>query len=213
MDENPPSASPTTGDCPLGSLENPIRVKGINGEINYLQRLFTLAHEPLFYHRLRGRTEENVGPLDVYEFVAQDNSGRWVLAFSRHHRNSSDEAPEGLWFAPESPQVPPYNGTTIGVDKFVKNFPMRLPSGLRRAWMGSDPELPKYVESLLSRFTPEEWRTQPYKRLLAAARTHRPTEIGLSEFFSNIPKLSGNRPFISHWANPVQLGSDGRALP
>jgi len=34
----------------LGSLENPVRINGISGEINCLQRLVALALNPFFFH-------------------------------------------------------------------------------------------------------------------------------------------------------------------
>ena len=196
MEENLPPVSSSTGDCPLGSLENPVRVNGIEGMHDYLQRLLTLAHKPLFFHRLGKTTEKNGDPVNVYELIAQDNSGRWVLAISRHYHTTSREAPEGLWLDPKS-HAPdsskhPYTEITIGVDQFVKNFPMKLPRGFRKVSGGmSSSALLEYVESVLSRFTPDEWCNQPFQKILATtAEAHRsPSEINWSESFGSIPQL------------------------
>jgi len=194
MEENLSPESANTGDYPLGSLENPIRVNGIDGMYDYLQRLFTLAHKPLFFHRLGNTTEKKGDPVNVYELIAQDNSGRWVLAMSRHHHTTSGEAPEGLWLGPK-PHSPdnsthPYTEKTISVDQFVKNFPMKLPRGFRKVWKRIFPALPEYVESILSRFTPDEWCNQPFQKILAPTpEAHRPpSEINWSESFGSIPQ-------------------------
>ena len=195
MEENLSPESSNTGDYPLGSLENPIRVNGIDGIYDYLQRLFTLEHKPLFFHRLGNTTEKNSDPVNVYELIAQDNSGRWVLAISRHHHTAIGEAPEGLWLGskPHSPDhsTYPYAETTIGVDQFVKNFPMKLPRGFRKVWGGmSSSALLEHVESVLSRFTPDEWRNQPFQKILAPTpeAQHPPREINWSESFGSIPQ-------------------------
>ena len=159
MEEQLHSGLSNTGSPPLGSLENPIRVHGISGEFNYLQRLFTLAREPFFFHRLGSVTRDGKDPVDIYELIAQDNSERWVLAISHYHRTTSDEAPEGLWLDPKGP----YWGTTIGVNSFLDDFP----SGLLAVWTDKNPSLAEFIEWLLSKFKPEEWRTQPFQRLLA----------------------------------------------
>ena len=201
MEEKLSAASPHTNAHPLGSLDNPIRVNGVIGEYYYLQRLFTLAREPLFCHRLGSITMEERGSLDVYELIAQNNSGHWVLAFSHNHRTSSDAAPEGLWLDPRAPSIDspkhPYTGTTIGVDNFVKDFPTGLPRALRKAWMGTKPSLAEFVESVLSQFTPEAWRHQPYQSILAPASVvDRAPRTELVEGSFLLPQAGGVELFL-----------------
>ena len=202
MEENLPPASSIPDIYPFGSLENPICVNGISGEYDYLQRLFTMAHAPLFFHRLGSITKENSSLVDIYELIAQDSSGRWVLAML-HCDQTSDEAPEGLWLAPiplskTSPESP--NTGTIGVDNFVKNFPIGLPRGFRKAWQSRFTPVSEYVESVLSQFTPEEWLTQSFQKILAstseAHRAPRTTELAKSFVAIPQPRQRVYLPFI-----------------
>jgi len=157
MEDTPhPSASCT--NAPLGSMENPIRVNGVKGEFDYLQRLSTLERERFFFHRLGSTAPANEKLVDVYELIAHDNSERWVVAISLYHNTASDEAPEGLWLDPISSFW-----RSIGVNSFIKDFPM----GLCEVWNVKEPARALLVESILSQFTPEEWRTQSFQRFLA----------------------------------------------
>ncbi len=160
MEANLPSSLPPADVHPLGSLENPIRVKGISGEYHYLQRLFTSsARSPLFFHRLGSITRGDHDPVDIYELIAQDNSGRWVLAISPYFQTASEEAPEGLLLGPQGP----FWGNTIGVNSWIEDFPI----GLCKVWKDENPAKSGFVEYLLSQFTPAEWRNQPCQKILA----------------------------------------------
>ena len=200
MEEELSPLSPQPDAHPLGSLENPIRVNGIIGEYYYLQRLYTGFFAPLFYHRLGTITEEGRDPLDVYELIAQDRLGRWVIAISHNHRDTSTAAPPWLRLDPRSPSIDapkyPYAKTTIGVDNFVKDFPMGLPRALRKAWMGTKPSLAEFVESVLSQFTPEEWRDLPVQEILVSASvTDRAPRTELYESTMLLPQAEGGEMF------------------
>ena len=159
MEEELPPSLPQPDAHPLGSLENPIRVNGVKGKFNYLHRLFTLAREPLFFHQLESRfVEEDYGLAEIYEFIARDNSGRWVLAFAPFFQPDCEEAPEGLWLDPQGPS----RGNTMGVYRRIEDFPR----GLGKVCKDEDPAKSEFVERLLSRFTPEEWHNQPYQKIL-----------------------------------------------
>ena len=196
MEEELPPSSPQPDAHPLGSLENPIHVNGTIGEYYYLQRLYTGFAAPLFYHRLGTITEEGRDPLDVYELIAQDRLGRWVIAISHNHCDTSTAAPPWLCLNPRAPSIDspkyPYEKTTIGVDNFVKDFPMGLPRALRKAWMGSKPSLAEFVESVLSQFTSEEWRDLPVQEILVSASvTNRAPRTELYESTMLLPQAGG----------------------
>ena len=201
MEENPPSSFPPADAHPFGSLENPIRVNGTIGEYYYLQRLYTGFFAPLFYHRLGTIIEEGRDPLDVYELIAQDRLGRWVIAISHNHRDTSTVAPPWLRLDPRTPSTDapkyPYEKTTIGVDNFVKDFPMGLPRALRKVWMGSNPSLAEFVESVLSQFTPEEWHDLPVQEILVSASvTDRAPRTELHESTMLFPQAGGGELFL-----------------
>jgi hypothetical protein len=88
---------PTDGS--KGSLNNPIKCKGIQGERDYLNKLIDKDRNVFKYKRL-GSTKNATLPhvLDIYELTAYNSGDKHRLVIDMYHDSEDDETPEGFMF-------------------------------------------------------------------------------------------------------------------
>jgi hypothetical protein len=146
----------------FGSEGNPIPVNGAGGEVNYLNRLFLLNGERVFFHRV-GTVMSPLAtmPLDRFEVVATDASIWKYLYFAPYHPRRSTKAPLGFRVRPWhelselerlSAYVPQW-GLTSEVEDFPRGLPAALCSEKRLSAISSNlgPKLADVVQTILNR--------------------------------------------------------------
>lgn len=110
----------------LGSLEFPIAVNGVYGEIAYLSLLRTSRGSPLAFHRV-GSVSGQTNRLDIFELVSLDLSIRVKLHLNLYYKSRTRQAPKGFKIASEFLRSNPIFGTHEGVDE----FPMGISQAVR----------------------------------------------------------------------------------
>jgi hypothetical protein len=117
------------------SLDNPIPVNGLIGQVIYLSRLLTTprwhdtleAGSPVMFHRL-GSARGASGMVDLYEVLSLDGTVRETLYLSMYHPRKSRKAPLGYNLASSLDS----NNITYGVNHFVEHFPQNLDAYIRK---------------------------------------------------------------------------------
>lgn len=115
----------------FGSLENPIPVNGLIGEIKYLVKLRGTSGEPLMFHRIGSMGSPVVDdPVDCYEVVCMDGTQWNHLHFDCYHPRRSNICPPGYTLMPFDKSLGmdiPYG---FGCNSLVSDFPYGLPSAI-----------------------------------------------------------------------------------
>jgi hypothetical protein len=84
-------------DNKLGTFENPIKCKGIQGEREYLNKLVTPNGEPINYNRIGSKHAVNGNMLDIYEINYQGLAKPFCIYFDMYSKGPKDKkAVDGL---------------------------------------------------------------------------------------------------------------------
>ncbi|MQF70575.1 hypothetical protein FIL92_01165 [SAR202 cluster bacterium AD-812-D07_MRT_10900m] len=139
---------------PFGSLQNPIPVNGVDGEVIYLNRLTTTSGARFFYHRVGSLRSSATGhQTDVFELASVDGS-RWAfLVLSPYHPRRSTQHPPDMilqpWPSNKDDQTLcriPHIGTT----QQVQDFPLGLPTAISGNLGGAPPKLREAMATKIS---------------------------------------------------------------
>jgi len=139
---------------PFGSLQNPIPVNGVDGEVIYLNRLTTTSGIPFFFHRIGSLPSSATGhQTDVFELASVDGS-RWAfLVLSPYHPRRSTLPPPDMilqpWPSSKEAQTL-YRIPHIGTTQPVDDFPMGLPAAISGGLGGASPKLREAMETKIS---------------------------------------------------------------
>jgi hypothetical protein len=84
-------------DDKLGTFENPIKCKGIQGERDYLNKLVTPNGEPINYNRVGSKQGVNGNMLDIYEINYHGLAEPLCIYFDMYSKGPKDKkAVDGL---------------------------------------------------------------------------------------------------------------------
>lgn len=108
------------------SIENPIPVNGVLGEIKYINRLRCECGAGLMYHRLGTSKNSKIeGNIDIYETVCMEGKHWDILCFHFYHPRRSLWCPAGYTFSKFHP-IFSQHPLGYGTNRYDKNFPFGL---------------------------------------------------------------------------------------
>jgi hypothetical protein len=107
---------PDTGK--LGTLDCPIGVNGVYGEVAYLSLLRTDHGSPLAFHRTGSTSAPNGSRVDCYELLSLDLRTRVSFFLDPYFLNRAQQAPKGFTIAKDFMLRNPIFGTHENVDGF-----------------------------------------------------------------------------------------------
>ena len=121
------------GEGPFGSINNPIPVNGLLGEIKYLGKLRGKTGHAVFFHRI-GSFKSTISEhlIDKYELVCNDSTQWSFLFFDMYHPRRSEKSPNGFSLTPYNEKLKMDIPFAYGVDFFMTDFPYSLPNELDR---------------------------------------------------------------------------------
>lgn len=100
------------------SLDSPINVCGVAGELEYLSSLLTVAEMPILFHRLGSTGIPGLHPIDRYEIVSADGSFWDTLVFNAYSSINDRRIPTGYCKSAPDNRLKRYLGSL--------NFPEQL---------------------------------------------------------------------------------------
>jgi len=108
---------------PLGSIENPVKCKGVEGEIRYLSKLCGPEGEPVAYKRVGSRSSES-GILDLYE-IRYEGLAQPILAYlNMYAKGLSEKKPiPGLHMVTKFLKPGPYEKPEY-LWEVIKKYPL-----------------------------------------------------------------------------------------
>lgn len=113
------------GKSPL----NPIKIKGVEASIEFLNLLITEDEKPFLYHRLRSISVNDSKPIDCYEILKPNDEKDYVFidTYSIHEKS---KPPEGYKIKTKKIMPAVISGfmviETIGVNYKLRKFPDEL---------------------------------------------------------------------------------------
>lgn len=184
-----------TGEGPFGSVNNPIPVNGLLGEIKYLGKLRGKTGHPVFFHRIgsvRSTATENL--IDKYELVCNDCTQWTHLFFDLYHPRRSNICPEGFSLTPYNEKLKMDIPFAFGVDYYISDFPVGLPNELekfpgkafsRRAkeWLSKNKFANPFIKETANENTEEK---KPTNELKDETPVKNPREIDHYDFISGV---------------------------
>ena len=113
------------GKSPL----NPIKIKGVEASIEYMNLLITKDDKPFLFHRIRSTSGNDSKPIDCYEILKPNDEKDYVYidTYSTHKKS---EPPEGYKFKTKKIMPAVINRhmviETTGVNYKLRKFPDEL---------------------------------------------------------------------------------------
>lgn len=108
------------------SINNPIPVNGVSGEIKYINRLRCKCGVGLIYHRVRSVENDKIeGIVDIYETVCVEGKHWDILYLHLYHPRRSSWIPSGYFFSEFHPMLSSI-AVGFGTNTFDENFPHGL---------------------------------------------------------------------------------------
>ncbi len=108
---------------------NPIKIKGVEASIEFMNLLITEDEKPFLYHRLRSTSINDSKPIDCYEILKSNDEKDYVFidTYSTHEKS---KPPEGYKIKIKKIMPAVISGfmviETIGVNYKLRKFPDEL---------------------------------------------------------------------------------------